>query len=128
MMGFEHSIANLFLLPLGVAAGAEVSVMDMVMRNIVPVTIGNILAGESVSQSVKLVGWSAKSVGRCNAVQRVYTTCIDMHMHMHMPALTAHTCRHAAMPPCRHAAVTGAVIFAGSYSYLYGALGGHTKD
>jgi formate/nitrite transporter FocA (FNT family) len=40
--------------------------MDMVMRNIVPVTIGNILAG--------------------------------------------------------------AVIFAGSYSYLYGALGGHTKD
>ena len=24
--------------------------------------------------------------------------------------------------------LAGAVIFAGSYSYLYGALGGHTKD
>jgi len=66
MMGFEHSVANLFLLPLGAAAGAEVSAMDMIIKNVVPVTIGNILAG--------------------------------------------------------------AVIFAGSYSYLYGSLGGHTKD
>ena len=24
--------------------------------------------------------------------------------------------------------LAGAVIFAGSYSYLYGALGGHSKD
>jgi len=66
MCGFEHSIANLFLLPLGISAGAELSVMDTVMKNVVPVTIGNIIAG--------------------------------------------------------------AVIFAGSYSYLYGALGGHSKD
>ena len=66
MIGFEHSIANLFLLPLGLAAGADTTVMDTITKNIIPVTIGNIIAG--------------------------------------------------------------AVVFGGSYSYLYGALGGHTKD
>ena len=66
MIGFEHSIANLFLLPLGLAAGADASVKDTIVKNIIPVTIGNIIAG--------------------------------------------------------------AVVFGGSYSYLYGALGGHTKD
>jgi formate/nitrite transporter len=66
MIGFEHSIANLFLLPLGLAAGADATVMDTITKNIIPVTIGNIIAG--------------------------------------------------------------AVVFGGSYSYLYGALGGHTKD
>ena len=29
MMGFEHSIANLFLMPLGAAAGAEANLVDM---------------------------------------------------------------------------------------------------
>ena len=66
MIGFEHSIANLFLLPLGLAAGADATVMHTITKNIIPVTIGNIIAG--------------------------------------------------------------AVVFGGSYSYLYGALGGHTKD
>ena len=56
---------SLFLLPLGLAAGAEVSVMDTITKNIVPVTIGNIIAG--------------------------------------------------------------AVIFAASYSFLYGKLGGHNR-
>lgn len=66
LCGFEHSIANLFLIPLGMRAGADVSTMDIVMKNVVPVTIGNIIAG--------------------------------------------------------------AVVFAASYSFLYGKLGGHSKD
>ena len=66
MIGFEHSIANLFLLPLGLAAGADATVMDTITKNIIPVTIGNIIAG--------------------------------------------------------------AVVFAASYSFLYGSLGGHSKD
>jgi formate/nitrite transporter len=66
MCGFEHSIANLFLLPLGIRAGAEVSVMDTIVKNVIPVTLGNIIAG--------------------------------------------------------------AVVFAASYSFLYGKLGGHSKD
>ena len=66
MIGLEHSIANLFLLPLGMAAGGEVSAMDVIMKNVVPVTIGNIIAG--------------------------------------------------------------AIVFAASYSYIYGKLGGNSKD
>jgi formate/nitrite transporter len=48
MIGFEHSIANLFLMPLGIAAGADVSSYDMIMKNIVPVTLGNIVAGAGI--------------------------------------------------------------------------------
>jgi len=66
MCCFEHSIANHFLVPAGKAAGAAISWSDIMMKNIVPVTIGNIIAGT--------------------------------------------------------------VVFAGSYSYLYGALGGNDKD
>ena len=66
MIGLEHSIANLFLIPLGMRAGSGVSVSDFLLKNVVPVTLGNIIAG--------------------------------------------------------------AVVFAASYSFLYGSLGGHSKD
>ena len=40
-IGFEHSVANLFLLPLGCLAGADVSLSEIVFKNLLPVTIGN---------------------------------------------------------------------------------------
>jgi len=44
--GFEHCIANLYLIPLGLfAEGASLAEHAMVVKNIVPVTIGNILGG-----------------------------------------------------------------------------------
>jgi len=43
-LGFEHSVANMFLLPVGLLAGAEGGLAD-VLHNIVPVTIGNIIGG-----------------------------------------------------------------------------------
>jgi formate/nitrite transporter len=44
-IGFEHSVANFFLLPIGLLAGAPLSIFDIVVKNIIPVTIGNTLAG-----------------------------------------------------------------------------------
>ena len=44
-IGFEHSVANLFLLPLGCLAGADVSLSEIVFKNLLPVTIGNAIAG-----------------------------------------------------------------------------------
>jgi len=44
-IGCEHSVANLYLLPLGLLADADLSFQDVVMKNIVPVTIGNAIAG-----------------------------------------------------------------------------------
>ena len=47
-IGFEHSVANMFLLPLGLLQGAKVSVADVVLKNMIPVTIGNAIAGALV--------------------------------------------------------------------------------
>jgi formate/nitrite transporter len=44
-MGLEHSIANMFLLPLAILRGAEYSFADFLMKNLLPVTLGNIIGG-----------------------------------------------------------------------------------
>jgi formate/nitrite transporter FocA (FNT family) len=43
-LGFEHSIANMFLLPLGLAAGAEGSA-SQVLANLAIVSLGNVIGG-----------------------------------------------------------------------------------
>ena len=44
-IGLEHSVANLFILPLGLLAGAPLTVSDVLLKNLLPVTIGNALSG-----------------------------------------------------------------------------------
>merc|ERR1712190_98342 len=44
-MSMEHSVANMFLLPAGILAGAPVSVAKMVLRNLIPVILSNAIAG-----------------------------------------------------------------------------------
>ena len=44
-IGFEHSIANMFFIPLGMLNGAGVSVGQFLIANLLPVTIGNIIGG-----------------------------------------------------------------------------------
>merc|ERR1712060_604454 len=44
-IGFEHIPANMFMIPLGLLAGADVSVVDMIVKNFIPVTLGNAFAG-----------------------------------------------------------------------------------
>ena len=44
-MGFEHSIANMFYIPLGILQGASVSWGSFVIDNLLPGTIGNIVGG-----------------------------------------------------------------------------------
>ena len=45
MLGLEHSIANLFLIPLGIMRGGNVSAVDFLTKNLLPVTLGNIFGG-----------------------------------------------------------------------------------
>jgi len=47
-IGFEHSVTNMFILPAGLLAGAPVSIFDMLLKNLIPVTIGNAIAGALV--------------------------------------------------------------------------------
>lgn len=52
-LGFEHSIANFFLIPVGVMVGADGGVISFI-DNIVPVTLGNIVGGAG---GVSFVYW-----------------------------------------------------------------------
>lgn len=45
-IGFEHSVANMFFIPLGMFLGAEgVNWGSIIVSNLIPVTIGNIIGG-----------------------------------------------------------------------------------
>lgn len=43
--GFEHSVANMTYIPLGMMLGAPVSAGQLLLGNLLPVTIGNIIGG-----------------------------------------------------------------------------------
>jgi formate transporter len=47
-MGFEHSVVNLFVIPLGIALGARITVYDWWYWNEIPVLIGNAVGGLAI--------------------------------------------------------------------------------
>jgi formate/nitrite transporter len=44
-LGLDHSVANMFIIPLGMMRGAKITTGDFIMRNLIPVTLGNIVGG-----------------------------------------------------------------------------------
>jgi formate/nitrite transporter len=44
-LGLDHSVANMFIIPLGMLRGAEITVGQMFLKNLIPVTLGNIVGG-----------------------------------------------------------------------------------
>ncbi|HEV2195596.1 MAG TPA: formate/nitrite transporter family protein [Candidatus Acidoferrum sp.] len=44
-LGFEHSVVNMYILPSGMMLGAPISVRQILFWNLLPVTLGNIIAG-----------------------------------------------------------------------------------
>jgi len=53
-LGFEHSIANMYLIPIGMMAGAPGVTVSGFIGNIIPVTLGNVIGG---GVFVALVYW-----------------------------------------------------------------------
>lgn len=47
-IGLEHSVANLFIMPCALLLGAKVSLSDVIFKNLIPVLIGNAIAGAFV--------------------------------------------------------------------------------
>ena len=45
VLGYEHSVANMFFIPVGMMEGASVTVSEFVTSNLVPATLGNIAGG-----------------------------------------------------------------------------------
>ncbi len=44
-MGFEHSIANMYFIPTAMLHGADISMYQFIVKNLIPVTLGNIVGG-----------------------------------------------------------------------------------
>jgi len=44
-LGLDHSVANMFIIPLGIMRGASVTYKQMLLGNLLPVTLGNIVGG-----------------------------------------------------------------------------------
>ena len=44
-MGFEHSIANMFFIPLAIFQGADITWYRFMVDNLIPATLGNIIGG-----------------------------------------------------------------------------------
>ena len=51
-IGFEHSVANMFFIPLGMLNGAGVTIGQFLFSNLLPVTIGNIIGGAGFVGSI----------------------------------------------------------------------------
>lgn len=45
ILGYEHCVANMFFIPLGMMEGADVSILQMFTGNLLPATVGNIVGG-----------------------------------------------------------------------------------
>lgn len=44
-LGLDHSVANMFIIPLGIMRGAEITISQFLLKNLLPVTLGNIVGG-----------------------------------------------------------------------------------
>lgn len=44
-IGFEHSIANMFIIPMAINLNAEITWNTFLTKNLFPVTLGNIVGG-----------------------------------------------------------------------------------
>jgi len=44
-LGFEHSVANMFFIPLAIFEGVNITWGTFIIKNLIPVTLGNIVGG-----------------------------------------------------------------------------------
>ena len=59
--GFEHSVANMFYIPMGILCGADITWGQAFLNNIIPVTIGNIIGGAIIVPIVYYIAYAKKA-------------------------------------------------------------------
>jgi formate/nitrite transporter len=59
-LGFEHSVVNMYILPSGMMLGAAISVKQVFFWNLLPVTLGNIIAGALFTGAALYATYAAK--------------------------------------------------------------------
>lgn len=60
IMGFDHSVANMFLVPMGKALGADIGWKMFLTANLIPVTLGNIVGGMGLVAGVYYLCYGRK--------------------------------------------------------------------
>jgi len=65
-LGLEHSVANMFLIPLGILRGADVKISSFLLKNLLPVTLGNIVGGAVIVAGMYAAAYSSKSLNKTN--------------------------------------------------------------
>ncbi len=63
-LGFEHSVANMYLIPVGMLASGNTIDVTALLANLIPVTLGNVVGG---GVFVALVYWLAYLYGKRQA-------------------------------------------------------------
>ena len=75
-IGFEHSIANMFYVDIGLMAGANASFWQFLWRNLLPVALGNFIGGAGFVGLAQYLAydarglkhdWCARISARCRA-------------------------------------------------------------
>lgn len=73
---YEHSIANMFVIPLAMRLGAPISLHTFLVKNLIPVTLGNIVGG-------------------------AIFVCMAMSLSLRLPRETHQRCRRPRLQPRR---------------------------
>jgi len=59
-LGFEHSVANMFIIPQGMLAGASITWSQFIFGNLVPVTLGNIVGAAIFVVGIHHIAYAEK--------------------------------------------------------------------
>ena len=51
VLGYEHSIANMFYVPMGIFEGAPVTWSAFFFNNLIPSALGNIVTGKQIGRA-----------------------------------------------------------------------------
>ncbi|MFZ5352486.1 MAG: formate/nitrite transporter family protein [Bacillota bacterium] len=71
--GYEHSVANMYFIPLSMFLGADITVGQFLINNLIPVTIGNLIGGAVIVPLFYYVAYikdSAKTVPVSSTAQK----------------------------------------------------------
>jgi formate transporter len=68
-LGFEHSVVNMYVIPSGMLLGAPVSVTQALIWNLLPVTLGNLVAGTLFTGMALYATHASKPVATVSSAQ-----------------------------------------------------------
>lgn len=64
--GFEHCVANMFIIPNGMLLGAPVSVGDFLLGNLLPAAMGNVIGGAAMVAGLTFVPAGRPNLARAD--------------------------------------------------------------